>query len=199
MSPVLIGVTGGIGSGKSMVCRVCALRGIPVYDCDFRAKVLMYADPAIRAFLLAEVGEGAYRPDGSLNRALLSEHIFSNCEVRRRVEKKVHAAVREDLSAWLSSLPAGTSVALVESAILHTSGLDCMTSEIWLVEAPDEVRVRRVMVRSALSRDEVTARMRAQQTEFLCLPSSRTRDILNDGVTPLLPQIDTLLKQIIQN
>ena len=152
MSPVLIGVTGGIGSGKSMVCRVCALRGIPVYDCDFRAKVLMHADPAIRAFLLAEVGEGAYRPDGSLNRALLSEHIFSNCEVRRRV-----------------------------------------------VEAPDEVRVRRVMVRSALSRDEVTARMRAQQTEFLCLPSSRTRAILNDGVTPLLPQIDTLLKQIIQN
>lgn len=199
MSAILIGVTGGIGSGKSVVCRVCALRGIPVYDCDFRAKFLMRADPAIRAFLIAEAGEGAYFPDGSLNRALLSEHIFSNREARRRVEKKVHAAVREDLSVWLASLPVGTSVALVESAILHTSGLDCMTSEIWLVEAPDEVRVSRVMARSALSRLEVKARMQAQKTEFLCLPPSKTRSILNNGVTPLLPQIDTLLKQILQN
>lgn len=198
MSVRMIGVTGGIGSGKSVVCRVCALRGIPVYDCDSRAKDIMRLDPDIRAFLLAEVGEDTYLPDGSLDRRRLASHIFNDAHARRRVEAEVHRAVRHDLEGWCRSLSSPHGVALVESAILHTSGLDGLVDRIWLVSAPDELRVERVQSRSSLTRAEVEARMQAQKAEFDALPAAKVQVIANDGLTPLLPRIDTLLEENIR-
>lgn len=195
MTTILIGVTGGIGSGKSIVCRICALRGIPVYDCDSRAKAIMKADPDIRAFLLSEIGEEAYRPDGELDRKLLGARIFTDPHTRGRLEARVHRAVRHDLAAWLRSLEGLHRLALVESAILHTSALDAIVDSIWLVQAPMATRQERVMRRSALSPQEVEARMRAQQAEFDSLPQRKVAVILNDGLTPLVPAIDSLLTQ----
>lgn len=193
MTPVLIGVTGGIGSGKSILCRICALRGIPVYDCDSRAKAIMKADTDIRGFLLSEMGEEVYRPDGELDRKLLGARIFNDPQTRGRLEARVHRAVRHDLDAWLSSLDGRHGMALVESAILHTSALDATVDGIWLVQAPMATRMHRVMARSALSRPEVEARMKAQQAEFDSLPQGKVDVIVNDGLTPLLPAIDALL------
>lgn len=195
MTPTLIGVTGGIGSGKSIVCRICALKGIPVYDCDSRAKTIMKLDPDIRAFLLAEIGEEAYGPDGELDRKLLGARIFSDPHTRARLEARVHEAVRSDIAAWLSSLAGLHTLALVESAILHTSALDEAVDSIWLVQAPMEMRLLRVMARSALSRQEVQARMSVQQAEFDSLPTGKVTAIINDGLMPLIPVIDSLIIQ----
>ena len=192
MTPRLIGVTGGIGSGKSVVCRICALRGIPVYDCDSRAKLLMTGDGRLRAFLCSEVGEEAFCSDGSLNRQRLSRHIFGCPEARHRVETEVHDAVRADIGRFVSATDA--PVVLVESAILHTSHLDEIVSEIWLVDAPQALRMKRVAERSALPIDEIQRRMDAQQCEFDSLPPGKLKRILNDGKALVLPRVDALLK-----
>jgi len=193
MKTELIGVTGGIGSGKSVVCRVCALRGIPVYDCDSRARHLMQGDPALRRFIQGEVGEEAYLPDGRLDTALVSRHIFSDPQRRHRIEEQVHRAVRDDIERWLVSDCAGRPVAMVESAILHTSHLDKRVDAVWLVDAPVETRIRRVKERSALTEEEVLRRMAAQRQEFDSLPPGKTVVVDNSGHTPLLPQISRLL------
>lgn len=193
MTPTLIGVTGGIGSGKSVVCRVCALRGIPVYDCDSRARGLMQGDPDLRCFIQGEVGEEAYLPDGRLDTALMSRHIFSDPQRRHRIEAQVHSAVRDDIERWLVEDCAGSPVAMVESAILHTSHLDTRVDAVWLVDVPVDTRVRRVKARSALTEDDIQRRMAAQRQEFDSLPPGKTLIIDNSGHTPLLPQISRLL------
>lgn len=194
--PALIGVTGGIGSGKSVVCRVCALKGIPVYDCDSRAKALMRTSDAVRTSLLDLIGEEAFLPDGSLDTVRLGSRLFSDRSLRLAVEGVVHEAVRQDISSWIETLD--SPVAMIESAVLHTSRLDQLVDTVWLVQAPESLRVDRVMRRSPLTEAQVRARMECQQQEFDSLPGSKTRMVVNDGLSPLLPQINRLLAQMIE-
>lgn len=194
--PALIGVTGGIGSGKSVVCRVCALKGIPVYDCDSRAKALMRTSDAVRTSLLDLVGEEVFLPDGSLDTVRLGSRLFSDRSLRLAVEGVVHEAVRQDISSWIETLD--SPVAMIESAVLHTSRLDQSVDTVWLVQAPKSLRVDRVMRRSPLTEAQVRARMECQRQEFDSLPGSKTRMVVNDGLSPLLPQINRLLAQMIE-
>lgn len=194
--PALIGVTGGIGSGKSVVCRVCALKGIPVYDCDSRAKALMRTSDAVRTSLLDLIGEEVFLPDGSLDTVRLGSRLFSDRSLRLAVEGVVHEAVRQDISSWIETLD--SPVAMIESAVLHTSRLDQLVDTVWLVQAPESLRVDRVMRRSPLTEAQVRARMECQQQEFDSLPGSKTRMVVNDGLSPLLPQINRLLAQMIE-
>lgn len=196
LRPALIGVTGGIGSGKSVVCRVCALKGIPVYDCDSRAKALMRTSDAVRTSLLDLVGEEAFLPDGSLDTVRLGSRLFSDRSLRHAVEGVVHEAVKQDISSWIETLDA--PVAMIESAVLHTSRLDQLVDTVWLVQAPESLRVDRVMRRSPLTEAQVRARMECQQQEFDSLPGSKTCMVVNDGLSPLLPQINRLLAQMIE-
>lgn len=185
-------VTGGIGSGKSVVCRICALRGVPVYDCDVRAKALMNCDDSLKASLAALAGEDIYTSEGVLDRQLLSERIFSSATLLKAVEAKVHEAVRRELAEWLEAASGRSAVAVVETAIPRKSAIDRMADSIWLVEAPVETRIARVQARSALTRKQILDRMEAQQHEFDALPAGKTCRIDNGG-TPLLPQVDALL------
>lgn len=196
LRPALIGVTGGIGSGKSVVCRVCALKGIPVYDCDSRAKALMRTSDAVRTSLLDLIGEEVFLPDGSLDTVRLGSRLFSDMSLRLAVEGVVHEAVRQDISSWIETLD--SPVAMIESAVLHTSRLDQLVDTVWLVQAPESLRVDRVMRRSPLTEAQVRARMECQQQEFDSLPGSKTRMVVNDGLSPLLPQINRLLAQMIE-
>lgn len=196
LRPALIGVTGGIGSGKSVVCRVCALKGIPVYDCDSKAKALMRTSDAVRTSLLDLVGEEVFLPDGSLDTVRLGSRLFSDSSLRLAVEGVVHEAVRQNISSWIETLD--SPVAMIESAVLHTSRLDQLVDTVWLVQAPESLRVDRVMRRSPLTEAQVRARMECQQQEFDSLPGSKTRMVVNDGLSPLLPQINRLLAQMIE-
>lgn len=189
----LIAITGGIGSGKSVVSRLVKVMGYEVYDCDSRAKALMTEDSMVRQQLAEAFGEETYLNDGSLNRAHLSAAAFGDPTALTRLNAIVHPATATDLISWADEqADAGATVAFVETALLRTSGLDRVVDEVWHVTASDQVRIDRVMVRSGLTADQVKERMAAQRDEEA--PADGEQVLVNDNVTALLPQVIKLLK-----
>ncbi len=188
----IIGITGGIGSGKSVVSRILRLNGFPVYDCDLEAKRLMTCNDGLRQSLLEILGEGVYLPDGSLDRRFVSERIFADAQLLKRVNGAVHAKVKEDFLDYADREK--SEMVFCESAILSTSGFDTFCDGIWLVTAPDDVRCRRVMSRNGMREEEVLARMQAQEGEWSGIPESKLKVIRNDGESLLLPQVLSICK-----
>lgn len=156
-----IGITGGIGSGKSYVCRQMAQRGIPVYDCDREAKRLEEEDPQLRQEITALVGPEAYDGEGRLNRSAVAAWLFGDEEHLRAINALVHPAVRRDFEAWCARQDAEEVV--MESAILEEAGMRDCVDELWEVRAPLETRIRRVMERDGATREQVEARIRRQK------------------------------------
>lgn len=191
MIPVLI--TGGIGSGKSVVSRVLRLRGYEVYDCDYEARLLMNGDQALLQSLRDRWGDEAV-VGGETNRPFVAAKVFGNPEELRWLNSRVHGAVKRDIAERLRRNPRMA----VECAIPESSGITEMSRRIWLVDAPEELRLRRAMKRSSCSAAEVQSRMAAQQSEYASLPKQHLRVITNVDETALLPQIDKLLNQIEQ-
>lgn len=181
----LFGITGGIGSGKSVVSQVLRLMGYAVYDCDSRAKQLMNESGEIRRRLTAMFGSELYK-DGCLDRRLLSEKIFNDRGLLADVNAVVHPVVKDDLARW-QRLQTGNAC-FVESAILHESGLDKMVSGVIRVDAPEELRIARVVRRSGLSAQQVRERM-ANQRVGTAEEMAREYTVVNDECTPTLPQI----------
>lgn len=189
----MIAITGGIGSGKSVVSRLVKVMGYEVYDCDSRAKALMTEDSMVRQQLAEAFGEETYLDDGSLNRAHLSAAAFGDPTALTRLNAIVHPATATDLISWADEqADAGATVAFVETALLRTSGLDRVVDEVWHVTARDQVRIDRVMVRSGLTADQVKERMAAQRDEEA--PADGEQVLVNDNVTALLPQVIKLLE-----
>ena len=183
----LIAITGGIGSGKSVVSRVVRVMGYGVYDCDSRAKSLMTQDPMVRQQLMEVFGKEVYLADGSLNRAHLSA-AFTDPSALARLNAIVHPATATDLINWADEqAEAGAEIAFVETALLRTSGLDRVVDDVWHITAPDQVRIDRVIARSGLTAAQVKERMAAQRDEEA--PADGEHIIINDNVTALLPQI----------
>ena len=190
----LIAITGGIGSGKSVVARLLRVMDYEVYDCDSRAKWLMTADADVRQQLIDAFGIETYCADGSLNRQHLSTVTFGNDEALSRINAIVHPATANDMVRWASELAArGFKTAFVETALLRTARLDRMVDCVWHVTAPVETRIERVMKRSGLTAQQVEARIEAQVDEDRVAEGESV--ILNDGETALLPQVMNLLAQ----
>lgn len=154
-----IGVTGGIGSGKTSVCRVFSVLGIPVFSADLEARSIMDNDPDIISGITVLTGTDLYEK-GSLDRARLASLIFSNGELLQRINSLVHPKVFERFWEWHSSQTAPYSI--MEAAILFESGADKIVDRIVTVVAPEEERISRVIRRNKLSREEVVGRMRNQ-------------------------------------
>lgn len=190
----LTGITGGIGSGKSVVSRILRLEGFPVYDCDSRAKSLMGTDSLLRTELTAILGEGCYHKEsGKLNRKYVSDIIFADPEKRGEVNALVHASVRKDLTCWLNSLR-NEKRAFVESAILFSSGLCDMTDDIILVEAPESLKLERICSRDKCEEISARQRMEAQKIEFSSTDRYDIRIIINNDTASLLDQVLNELK-----
>ncbi len=185
----VIALTGGIGSGKSIVSRTLLTMGYPVYDCDSHAKRVMDDSAEIKARLVDEFGSGAVSPTGIIDRKHIGDMVFGDAGALKRLNAIVHPAVRQDLVQWLDSHQA-CSCTFVETAILHESNLGDMIDCEWNVYAPIEVRIERVMKRNGLSRDAVVARINSQGTE-VCFRAAEM--IVNDGKTAVLPQVERLL------
>ena len=189
----IIAITGGIGSGKSVVARMVQVMGFEVYDCDSRAKLLMIHDAEVRDQLMAAFGQDVYLPDGSLNRQHLSQVAFSDDQALTRLNAIVHPATARDMIRWADEQAArGSKVAFVETALLRTAGLDRLVDGVWHVTAPDQVRVARVMERSALTAQQVKDRMAAQSIEDTVADGEQV--IVNDNDTALLPQVTKLIQ-----
>ncbi|HUI09774.1 MAG TPA: dephospho-CoA kinase [Bacteroidota bacterium] len=160
----LVGVTGGIGSGKSEVCRILSRLGRTVIAADELARGLTERDASVREEIAREFGAEIFGPSGELRRGELARVVFASPPRLRALNAIVHPGVFRAIETALARLPAASRspYAVVEAALVFESGMDERLDATILVRAPEELRMERVMSRSALSRDEVNARMRAQ-------------------------------------
>lgn len=155
-----IGITGGIGSGKSVVARWLRSNGFAVYDTDAQARRLMNESAEIRSALTDRFGPETYSEQG-LNRSLLAEKVFNDADARAFVNAVVHPAVSADFMSW--SYAREAEIVFVESAILYECNLKDLVNDVIYVDAPLELRIARTMHRDGASREEVERRIRAQQ------------------------------------
>lgn len=187
-----IGLTGGIGSGKSVVARILSCYGVPIYDSDSRAKLLYDTDESLRASLVVTFGSHIYTPENKLDRKALASIIFSSTEALAQVNALVHPAVERDFSLWRDGYAQqGYQVCAVESALLVGGGLQSLVTDVLVVTADVETRIGRAMRRDGMSRDAVLQRMAHQASESALL-SVADWLIYNDASHPLLPQIESL-------
>lgn len=180
-----IGLTGGIGSGKTTVAKIFIQLGIPVFFADDEAKVIANHNPLIRKKLINAFGASAYVGD-VLNKKYFAELIFNNNEARERMNTIIHPAVKAEFEDWVAKQK--SPYVLQEAAILFETGGYKLFDKNILVFAPQEVRIQRVMERNGINRSEVLARMTMQGNP------EEYRDmanyvIENDGVRPLIPQV----------
>lgn len=189
---MLTAITGGIGSGKSVVSRILAAMGFMVYDCDREARKLMDSNAAIKTALCHEIHPDCVDSDGRIDRCRLSEIVFRDAHALERLNGIVHAAVRNDLMEWCGR-NSGHGRLFVETAILYQSGLDAMVDNVWAVEAPLDLRIERVMARNSLSREQVLSRITSQDSYIPATPHPSVVSLINDGYYPILPQIEKLL------
>ena len=209
-----IGITGGIGSGKSYICRLLEQRGYAVYDCDSAAKRLIRSSPFIRRRLTALIGPETYfkeTGDGSqetgvrnqesgdrsqesgdyiLNKKAVAEFLLKSEDNARAIDRIVHPAVFRDFIE--------SGLEWMESAIIYESGIHRLVDRVIVVTAPEELRIQRVMARDEISREKVLEWMSRQ------LPQEEVRqradfEIVNDGLADLNQQLDEILKEISNN
>ena len=185
-----IGITGGIGSGKSVVARVFALLGVPVYDSDSRAKWVMAHDPTLREQLQTAFGAATYDAQGQLNRPYLAQVAFHDAAQLARLNALVHPRVGADFAAWAAAqAAAGQPYLLKEAALLYESGAYQGLDSIITVFAPAEVRVARVLRRDAhRSAAEVRAIMGRQLADDEKLQRADFV-VYNDDSQLVLPQV----------
>ena len=182
-------VTGGIGSGKSAVCALLRERGIPVYDCDSRVKELYSCRRSLVPKLEKTLGSPLRRADGTLDKIRLAAIIFSDPAARETLESIVYPILLQDFKRWRSHQKA-PFVALESAIILSKPLFDGLADVVVLVEAPQELRISRVMARDGSTREEVLRRMKAQcnpegKTEYIRLDNSGDAEELSDKVDQL--------------
>lgn len=153
-----IGITGGIGSGKTYICNLLRERGYEVYNCDDEAKRIMLGDAEIISQIKTLIGNDAYTPDGQLNKPVIANFIFSDKDNAAKVNSIVHPAVKKDFLRWAE----GKQVAIMESAILFESGFDDVVDTTVLIWADARNRLKRAITRDHATREQIEARMAAQ-------------------------------------
>lgn len=189
------GITGGIGSGKSYVCRLLQKRGYEVYDCDNAAKRLIRTSPEIRRDLTDLIGPDTYFEEGGgrkdkkyiLNKKAVAEFLLASEENAHAIDRIVHPAVFQDFIE--------SGMEWMESAIIFESGIYRLVDRIIVVTAPEEVRIQRVMQRDGISREKVLEWMGRQLPQDI-VRERADYEIINDGEADLDRQLDSLLEII---
>ena len=184
-----IAITGGIGSGKSFVCRVLGEHGIEVYDCDAAAKRLMRHDARLQVSLRQLVGKEVYDEEGKLQKPVLAKFLLESERHKRAVNDGVHPAVAHDFE--LSGLDWIECAILFDSGFIHRTHID----KVVCVTAPLEVRIQRVMNRDHIDRDKTVQWIGAQMSQEKVLAQS-DYEIVNDGVEDVEAQVAKLLETI---
>lgn len=189
-----IGLTGGIGSGKSTVAKIFESFDIPVYYADDRAKFLMHHDVDLKNGLLETFGHEVWNDEG-LNRALLAEIVFNDDEQLRKLNSLVHPAVGRDYRAWCETTQGEAPYSIKEAAILFETGGDREMDRVILVTAPEDVRIERVMKRDEVSEESVRSRMAKQWKDEEKIPLA-DHIIDNSGDESLILQVQAIDKAL---
>lgn len=188
-----IGITGGIGSGKTTVCKIVESLGFPVYYADDRGRYITDHDPMVLRGIRDQFGPGVF--DGLLlNRKKLGEIVFKDEQKLFQLNRLVHPAVRQDYADWLLKHK-DAKLVFSEIAILFEIGRFRDFDKTILVTCPDETRIKRVMERSNLSREDVKNRMTNQW------PDEKKAELAhfvidNDGIKQLNPQVEAIIQQL---
>jgi dephospho-CoA kinase len=188
-----VGITGGIGSGKSTVARIFEVLGIPVYYADDAAKRIMNEDPELRQSIIDTFGEATYT-NGVLNRSVLSSLVFNNPEKLEQLNAIVHPATIRNGERWMKAQT--TTYAIKEAAIFFESGSAANLDYIIGVYAPTALRIHRAMQRDKITREAVLARMSRQIDENIKMRLCNYV-IINDEQQPVLPQVLSLHKELL--
>lgn len=191
-TPLKVGITGGIGSGKSIVCRVLETMGYVVYDSDLRARHLMENDPEIRSELIEAFGEQAFNGE-TLNRSYLAQRIFNDPQLRETINGIVHPAVRRDFQQWAAQQP--QPFVFQESALLFETGGSKHMDFTVLITAPVEQRIQRVRQRDNSDETAIRARIGSQLPDEEKIPLA-DYVIDNSDEAVVLPQVNELLERL---
>jgi len=180
---MIIGITGGIGSGKSYIARGLAKQGFVIYDCDQEAKRIIEQDPIVKERISALLGDEVYA-DGKYQTKVVADKVFNAPTLLQSLNAIVHPVVKEDILRKAATCHMQPATLVVESAILWESGLDIICDKIVAVVADEEIRLQRAIARDHSNINRVRARMRAQMSDK---ERCKRADIIvnNNGQTPL--------------
>jgi dephospho-CoA kinase len=190
---IKLGITGGIGSGKSIVSHLLTIMGIPMYIADIESKRLTLEDPLIRESLTSLLGVDLYL-NGELNKALLASYVFDNPENMNIVNGIIHPRVKDDFKRWVHQQVV-CKVLGMEAAILIEAGFVKEVDKVVLVYAPLDVRLQRTMLRDSSSREQVMKRIQSQMSDEEKMDMADFI-IYNDGKVPLIPQVLSLMNHL---
>ena len=200
---MIIGITGGIGSGKSVIAKQLRQMGYEVYDTDSEAKRIIVEDATVREQMTALFGEEVYQ-DGVYQTSFVAQQVFADKNLLAKLNAIVHPAVRQDILRKFRSSEGSDAAELlfrgsevlffIECAILYTAHLNELCDKVVVVTAPEEVRLARTIARDHSDIDKVRARMRAQNVE----EDLNRADIIinNDGNTPIPILCEQILKEL---
>jgi dephospho-CoA kinase len=195
--PLLLGVTGGIGSGKSTVCQLFAVLGIPIYNADERAKWIVSNDLETRDAILAIFGPDSFI-NGEYNRSFIASIVFQSPEKLRQLNAIIHPAVGRDFDLWIKLNEHKAPYLVKEAALLLESGTADQLDAIAVVHAPDELRIRRVMERDPQrGKDQIKNIISNQMSQDEMMKRASFL-IDNSGKQLLIPQIVVVNSSIIK-
>lgn len=190
---IKVGITGGIGSGKSLVCQIFSTLGIPIYQADDAAKRLMQESEPLKQAITSLLGNNSYE-NGVLNRTYISQKVFQNPELLEKLNALVHPATIADAQYWMEKQ--STPYAIKEAALIFESGTQSDLDFVIGVYAPKSIRIQRVMKRNQITREQVLERMRQQLDEGLKMKLCDAV-IINDQQEALIPQVIKIHQQIL--
>ena len=191
----VIGITGGIGSGKSLVCKVFSILGIPIYEADSRAKLLMNNDLEMKSLIQKLLGEQAYTSSGEYNRAWVASQVFNNPELLKQLNAIVHPRVRQDSQSWIQKHPKAPFL-LYEAALMKAAGDGNFFDKVIVVNAPIDIRIKRVQQRDNRTEQEIRDIIARQISDEERL-SFADYIIDNDEKHPVLEQVLHFYQEIL--
>ena len=194
--PLQVGITGGIGSGKTTVCKIFEILNIPIYYADMEAKKLMVTNELLIQEIKDFLGPKAYLEEGQLNRKYIAQQVFNDEQKLKRLNSIVHPAMYKDGLRWHKEQK-GVPYTLKEAAILFESNGHRSMDKTILVVAPLDIRLERVMARDKATKEEVLARVSKQMPDEEKIPLADFI-ILNDGKAPIVPQILKIHDRIVE-
>lgn len=193
----VVGITGGIGSGKSVVCTIFRQLGVPVYDADAEAKLLYDKYPELRAAVKKQIAEDVFDSSGKLDRKKLSEIVFKDTEKLKALNALVHPLVRSDFQSWVKKQE-NVPYVIKEAAILFESGANADCDKIITVVSPRELRIQRVRERDRKSKAEVEVIIDKQSSDQEKTDKSDFI-ISNDEKELVIPQVLTIHDTLIRS
>ena len=187
-----VGLTGGMGSGKSVVSRILEIMGFPVYDSDWHAKKLMQSDQSLRERLVVEFGSSIYIND-SLNRQYLSSLVFDKPDRLNTLNNLVHPAVKTDFLVWADKQQ--SHLVFLESAILFESAFSLLMDKVLVVTAPLELRINRIIQRNGVTKEDVLERLKNQWSDEIKV-SMADYLVINDNNHSIIEQVVKIVDEL---